>query len=129
MQRKARRPAGVDRSVLRVETSEPLALMASAGALGRRAAIKIIDHLGGAGFDLPETRGMMADVIEAECRGVLGAPRLGEVVLRFSYEEAVQAAAIMAEAREADLTGSEADLLLDLRARFLAAIGLGDPVE
>lgn len=126
MQEEQRRPAGVDPSVLRVGTSEPDRLMAEAQAIGRRVALKLFPS--GAAAD-PGTGNRcrwdaIADVVEAEVRSVLGTPKEGEIIVRLSYPETVQIAAALGEAQSPQRTGSETEILSDLRGRFLAAAGV-----
>lgn len=122
-----RRRAAVHAAVLGVRPELPEecdAVIAEADAIGRRAARKILVRLGAVGWELPETHQMMADTIEAEVRSTWGTPREGDAVLRLPYEHAVQALTAIVEATGPDRTASENEILGDVRAKFLVALGL-----
>lgn len=124
--RNFRRPAGVDPSQLRERTPTVRDILeAEAEAIGRRASAKILARFGDEGIDLTEARKAMGEIVEAEVRSSLGTPEPGEIVVRFSYAEAVQAATAIVEADSEALAASERDILAILRQKFFSSIGIG----
>lgn len=97
-------------------------LAADAEVIGRRAALKIVrtdvrteDAL---------TVDGVAEIVEAEVRSSAGLEGEGDVVIRLSYAEAVQAVTAIVEAMGPGRSASERDTLAELREKFFLALGI-----
>lgn len=97
-------------------------LDAEAGAIARRAALKILTL--DSGTDDALTAEGIAEIIEAELRSTFGTPREGDVIVRLQYEEAVQTVTAVVEAQTGNRANGELETLAEIKRKFLLAIGL-----
>lgn len=106
-------------------------LEADAGAIGRRAAIKLAHRFGAVAtrLEIPDFFDRVAETVEAEIRSAEGTPRPGELVLRFTYAEAVQTVTAILEAMHEGRSATEEEILAELREKFFASLGIRLRVE
>lgn len=116
------RPAGVDRSSLGRRPA--LASDEDARAIGRRSAHKILAGFTDAGISAPETSAMIEGIVEAEVHSSLDQRREGEVIIRLTYAQAVQAVTAIREADGPERLSEERETLEELRQIFFLALGL-----